>query len=205
MKLWQKILSGSVWLLGIAGGMYALMSYSYTQGEVTAPVPATWPEGSAIPFDPGKPALVMFIHPKCPCTRASLDELSDLLSHCQGLVRASVEVVRPPGAEADWVKTGLRQQASAIPGLSVRVDEDAKEAQLFHASTSGTTLLYDGEGHLLFNGGITSSRGHEGDNAGLLGLEDLLHGRKPAFNHVPIYGCSLTGKDSDDPKALCKR
>lgn len=199
-----QILAGSAWLLGIGCGMCYLMSYSYTKGNETGVVPGSWPAKSAIPTEAGQPNLVMFIHPKCPCTRASLDELAELLARDKDLVRAWVVIVKPPGAGANWAQTGLREQALSIPGVSVTIDEDGREASLFRVATSGVTVLYDRGGHLLFKGGITPSRGHEGDNGGLLGIDDLLHGRKAAFNTTPVYGCALADADPKGAPVSCK-
>ncbi len=191
MKTWHKLLSGGAWLVAIGYGMFALLTYSNTAGEYAGDAPNNWPVQSAIRFEPGKPRLVMFIHPKCPCTRASLNELASLMAHCQGLVETTVVLIRPPGADAAWEKTDLRRSAEAIPGVATQVDKGGREARLFQATTSGTIVLYDAGGRLLFSGGITSSRGHEGDNAGLLDIDELLHGRAVSQKRTLVFGCSL--------------
>ena len=38
--------------------------------------PARWPEASALVRNADGPTLVLFAHPKCPCTDASLAELA---------------------------------------------------------------------------------------------------------------------------------
>ena len=48
----------------------------------------------------------------------------------------------------------------------------AARRQRFGAETSGQTLLYDRDGRLLFSGGTTGSRGHDGDNAGFASHPD---------------------------------
>src|SRR5882762_1395641 len=71
------------WLAAIAAGFTALQSYSAKPGS------AGDPRNGASPFiaahqKPGRPLLVMAIHPECPCTDASLSELGDLLSRSHG-------------------------------------------------------------------------------------------------------------------------
>jgi hypothetical protein len=113
--------------------------------------------------------LLVFAHPHCPCTRATLAELSRLLAACQGLPaapRVLVVFVRPAGAAPGWERTETWEAASRLPGVTVLADADAKIARRFDAKTSGQVFLYDGAGRLRFCGGITGGRGHEGDNAG---------------------------------------
>jgi len=196
MKTWQKIVGVTVWLIAIAGGMFVLLAHTYTAAPDDGPAPKTWPAQCTIPTTPGKPTLVMFIHPKCPCTRATMTELAQLMSRGQGLVNANVMAVRPQGADANWVRTELCSEAAAIPGVTVRVDQDGLEARRFHASASGHVVLYDGGGQLLFSGGITIARGHEGDSTGLLAILDMLHGRTAAAQSAPVYGCPLLNSTS---------
>ena len=80
--------------------------------------------------------------------------------------------------------------ASTIPGVTIVRDDDGVEAARFHAS-SGATVLYDTQGRLLFSGGITSARGHEGDSAGLQRISSLLRTGKADRSDAPVYGCSM--------------
>lgn len=44
----------------------------------------------------------------------------------------------------------------------------------FGAYTSGQVMLYDTDRRLAFNGGITGSRGHEGNNKGRQAITDWI-------------------------------
>jgi hypothetical protein len=79
---------------------------------------------------------------------------------------AQIERVKPLGAGGDWDDKSLRRSAEAIPGVKVVFDPDCVEARRFGAETSGHTFLFGADGRLLFNGGITASRGRSGNNAG---------------------------------------
>jgi hypothetical protein len=107
---------------------------------------------------------------------------------------ASVEVVfvKPEGAGPDWSHTALRQQAAAIPGVRL-IDDDGTLARRLGAETSGYVVLYDARGELLFSGGITRSRGHEGESAGRQAILALLKGEAaaPVGARTPVYGCPL--------------
>src|SRR5262249_49195821 len=153
--------------------------------------PTRWPAGSHIQPATDRPTLVMLAHPRCPCTRASLGELALLMTRCQGLVQASVNFYKPAGEPDAWAQTDLWQSAAAIPGVSVRPDDDGREARCFHSSTSGQVLLYDAAGRLLFSGGITGARGHAGANAGRDALVALLTGGAAERAPHSVFGCAL--------------
>jgi hypothetical protein len=96
------------------------------------------------------------------------------------------------GSEANsWVRTDLWDSAESIPGVHAIKDPAGSFARQFGASTSGQTLLYSPARRLIFNGGITASRGHSGDNYGRGAILALLHGEKPARKAAPVFGCSL--------------
>ena len=131
-----------LWLAVVIGGTIELARYSNTPGN-DGPAPPAWPANSQIPFDAKRPTLVMFVHPHCPCTRASLGELEVLMARVPGRVSAHVVVLKPVGTATNWEKTDLWSTASSIPGVTVYVDIAGVEARRFHAETSGQTLLYD--------------------------------------------------------------
>jgi len=108
-----------------------------------------------------------------------------------GRLDARVVFYAPADAGEDWWKTDLWTSAAAIPGVAVLLDRDATESHRFHAETSGEALLYDGNGRLQFDGGITVARGHAGDNAGLAAIETLVHGDTNVRRQTPVFGCAL--------------
>jgi len=138
----------------------------------------------------------MLAHPHCPCTRASIGELARLMAQAQGRVTAYALFVKPAGSSDDWENTDLWRNAAGIPGVNVVVD-DGVEAQRFHAVTSGQTVLYDAEGHLLFSGGITGSRGHSGDNEGRSAIVSLLNTGEAERAETSVFGCPLFGTHSE--------
>jgi len=101
--------------------------------------------------------------------------------------------VKPAGLPEDWEQTDLWRRAAVIPGVDLTRDDDGAEARRFGAATSGQTVVYDGDGHLLFSGGITAARGHEGDNAGRSAIVSLLASRGAEPTSTPVFGCSLLG------------
>lgn len=135
----------------------------------------------------------MFVHPECPCTRASLHELSGLLARPAAGVSPVLVVMGPVNdAAGGWEHTALAASAGHIPGLTLFMDRDGAEAARFGAETSGHVVLYDPQGRLQFAGGITSSRGHVGDNVGLRTVERLLQHPAAAPAQHAVFGCPLT-------------
>ena len=151
-------------------------------------------------LDPSRPTLIMLVHPQCPCSRASLTELNRLAALCPSKANLWVLFLRPAGCPEAFADTDLRRQAQAIPGVSVATDDNGDAAKRLGAATSGETLLYAPDGRLLFHGGLTGSRGHEGDNPGLSAALARLRGEaSPAA--MPVYGCPLT---TDRTRSHCK-
>ncbi len=195
----------SCWLALVLAGSGLLLGYAGSSGQSGSPS-EKWPETNVITLDPVRPTLVMFIHPRCPCSRASIGELDQLIARSQGKLKTQVLFIRPEGTEEGWERTDLWTQAKAIPGIELVSDIDGKEARRFQIETSGQTLLYSADGTLLFQGGITKARGHYGDNDGLTALIELAGSQgstgKPK---TPVFGCELfeTGTRCQQPDKLC--
>lgn len=178
-----------VWVAAIVGGGATLLRYSGTAGAVT-PAPTSWPVASHV-SPQGDETIVMFAHPFCPCTNASLAELDRLLAATGK--RATVLFLDPSTEDENWRSSALVQRAQAIAGVTVGFDEGGAEAKLFGAHTSGHVVVYDARGALVYAGGITQARGHEGWAAGQQAVRDFLTGRDPGGLKAPTYGCALDG------------
>lgn len=184
------LLLGFLWLGGLGCGMAWINHYSEIPGPAGVP-PERWPAESKISRATGQPSLILFAHPQCPCTTATMGELELLMARAQGHLSAQVWFLKPENTPDNWTNTGLWHTAALIPGVSVHVDPAGREARRFHAATSGQVLLYGTDGHLLFQGGITESRGHAGDNAGRSAITDLALGQRTMVLQTPVFGCSL--------------
>jgi hypothetical protein len=180
----------AAWLLTVGAGMRMLWAYADTPGRPAAAQP-TWPAAASFSRDASGPVLVLFLHPQCPCSRATIAELSRLLASAPAPAAIYALVYRPVDAEAGWEHTDLWNSAAALPGVHVMTDVGGAQARVFGAFVSGQTLLYSATGSLLFSGGITDARGHEGDNPGRAALTSLLSGGTPAAAGTPVFGCYL--------------
>ncbi|MEY2574094.1 MAG: hypothetical protein QOJ87_2307 [Verrucomicrobiota bacterium] len=193
---------GATWMAALAFGARVMLKYETTAGPV-GPVAARWPSASIVPRPIDKPTLLMLAHPHCPCTRASIAELAQIMAHAYGKANAYVLFTKPPGTGPEWDDTDLRRTAAAIPGVTVLTDENGTEAARFGAETSGHVLVFDRSGTLTFSGGITGSRGHAGENAGESAVLAALTHEPIERERTPVFGCSLTGRASMPGGKLC--
>lgn len=180
-----------IWAVAVAIGFVCLFNYQTEVGKSGA-IPVTFPEFSQMATRPDQPTLIMFAHPRCPCTRASLGELARVVSRLQDEVRAYVVFYLPETMDPEWAATDLVTTALAIPGVDVLHDKGGLETRRFRVRTSGHVLLYDKLARLSFTGGITSARGHYGDNEGskeLLARATQSHSNITS-KHV-VFGCPI--------------
>jgi hypothetical protein len=177
------------WSLLVLAAFVAVARWEHRPGAWTPP-PQAWPASSPLARSTNELTLLVFVHPHCPCTRASLDELERIVARTQHRLAATVIFCAPEGAAPDWVRSDSWQRAHAIPSVSVFADANGLEARRFGARTSGATLLFDRDGRLVYRGGITGSRGHAGDNAGESAVLALVDGREAQASE-PVYGCAL--------------
>ena len=179
-----------LWLGAIAAGMAFLVSYSQKPGSV-GDAPEQWPVDAGLARPPGTASLVVFLHPECPCSRATVAELARVTARMPRPTEVTVCFLRPDEWTEAAVKGSLWQAAARIPGVKVRADLDGKIARRFGAETSGTIALYDAHGALAFFGGITEGRGHEGPNAAEDTLTRCLQGASNNNIRTRVYGCSI--------------
>jgi hypothetical protein len=192
-----------LWSAVIASGVFFALRYETTAAE-TRPAPGVAPADASAHvsahMSADGPELVMFVHPRCPCSRASLTELERLLARCDGRLRCRVAFVRPASCAPGWERTDLWDRAARIPGVRAVVDHGGEEARRFAARASGEAFLVMPDGRIAFHGGLTPGRGHEGDNVGRASVEAILAGRTPLQTECPVFGCGL-GVASRDRQA----
>ena len=181
-----------IWAAAATAGFAVLTRYKSTPGEQDG-APARWPVKSRLELAADRPTLVLFAHPHCPCTHASISELARLMARSSGRLAARIVIVRPEGVGQGWDDTELRRRAATVEGATVVLDEGGAESQRFQAAVSGFTVLYDADGTLRFAGGITSARGHEGDSFGQRRIAAVLAGTAADRSDAPVFGCSLVG------------
>ncbi len=186
---------GSLWILAITVGMFILMRYAHTP-SLAKTSGDQWPSHSQITLSKTAPTLIMFAHPHCACTRASIAELGKLVVHCKIKPKSYVLFLSPTSMPSDWEKTDLWHAANSVPGATVLSDINGVEAQKFNSYTSGQTIIYNTKGKLIFSGGITGARGQEGDNLGLNSAILSLQENSSKNQTASVFGCSLISSNS---------
>ena len=179
-----------IWSMGLAWGAISSFRYETTPGP-TETVRAQWPDATKCHLSKTRHTLVMFLHPRCFCSHASLNELSVLMSNCSGLVDAQILFLHPSTFGPNWSKTDMWQLANRIPNVELRADYDGAECQRFNANVSGEVFLFSPEGELEFHGGITPGRGHVGDNVGRSSIEAIVQKHTLQQDSTPVFGCLL--------------
>ena len=185
-----------LWLAGIFAGVFILLQFSQTPGE-QAEAPLRLPAKSRFSLEHktkalnNKPMLLVFLHPKCSCSRASLTELGRLMPRLIDKAAVYVSFTEFKGSADDWLVGDLWKMANEIPGVDVIVDRDGREAGLYDVRTSGQVLLYSESGELAFKGGLTAARGHEGDSAGRGEILAWFEDRRHPLAAVNTFGCEI--------------
>ena len=175
------------WATIVASGFAALEIHANRPGE-SGKAPVHHPEAKS-------PHLFVFLHPKCPCSQATVAELDRIASSRVGALDTTVYLYAPRDKGKAWAMSGLFDQASRIPGCRVVLDENGLISRKMGARTSGQTVLYGAKGDLIFSGGITASRGHEGDSVGKDSILSYCETGKVPIASAPVFGCSLGLQD----------
>jgi hypothetical protein len=184
----------ALWSAAVIAGIQRIWSYQNTPGEQVS-VPTTWPGSSLVSIDRERSTVMMFVHPLCSCTRASLIEFREALNVMNRPPAVWIVLLSPQGIVKDW-NEHIAAIAQRIPEATIVTDVEGEAAHRFGASTSGHVVVYDHAGELMFSGGITEGRGHVGENQGRRDLIAALRGGDHDHDHEhPIFGCGL-----DDPE-----
>ncbi len=183
------------WLAACLCGLILLQRYEATAGTAGT-VPSARPEHRS--------SLIMFAHPRCPCTRASLNELAVVIASRPRFESVRVVFTVPDDAPCEWLQTDLVRQAKGMTGVEVVIDAGGRLSSQSGAETSGYTLLYDEGGHLKFSGGITRLRGHEGPNTGRIAVIALGQKITEPRQQTPVFGCPLVDTTTDMRNAICR-
>lgn len=187
-------------LIGLVG-YTGLIAYGGTPGRLGSS-PSDWPNFAPLARMSNRPTLLVFIHPNCPCSQATLSELERLLAEIKNPVQLTILLTCPSNPEPSWSESSLARRCYGVPGAEVVIDSDGRMAERFAAATtSGECILYAADGKRLFQGGITSGRGHEGESFGRIAIRSLLGGLAVERARQPVFGCELVKTNSPAQQA----
>ncbi|MAT69365.1 MAG: hypothetical protein CMJ58_07535 [Planctomycetaceae bacterium] len=192
----------TLWLGLCLYGLASLLAYSQTPGLSARPPHRTNVDVPR-PADSSCYELVVAIHPHCPCTRATLEQLSRILRATQKQLRVTALFYCPGDVPDSFVETDLLSTAQSLPGTTIVIDLDGAQAARFQMYTSGATVLYAPSGEPVFFGGITVSRGHAGDCLGTDAVIAAVNRQERLATHTNVYGCPLRAPDACLEGAYC--
>lgn len=190
IKKFILVLFVTIWAILLGIGFVWMADYTSRPGlpaKFNAKIPAEYFQKST----ENLPQLFLFLHPKCSCSLATLSELEHLVADNQNRLEITVFFYKPVEESDDWVKTNLWYRTRRISPVKI-VILTGDEIEKFGVITSGQTLLYDGDENLIFSGGITVARGHEGKSIGREAIENYLQARNISVRETPVFGCLLT-------------
>lgn len=197
------LLGTLLWGAGVVGGFAWLGGYETTPGEAGAPARA-WPDDAGLGLDARRPTMVVFLHPRCPCSRATAEGVERLAARHGGAARLFAVFFRPEGSAPAWADTALRARFAAIAGCTSVDDPGGRLAWRFGARTSGHVAAFDARGARLFVGGITAARGRTGANVHEAALERALVAGAADPEPHPVFGCPL-GSPARAREEACPR
>ncbi|MCE9561457.1 MAG: hypothetical protein K8U57_05330 [Planctomycetes bacterium] len=192
----------AIWLGVVIAGFAAWERYDTTPGT-SGDVPTSQPPSGF------KWEVVMFVHPHCPCTRASLAELDGVAREIGPEVSVRIAFVIPADTPEDWERGRTWDRARELGFARVSRDVGGSEALRTGATTSGLVVVFNAAGEVVFRGGITRARGRDGDSPGRRAIGAILAGRQPELGETPVFGCPLFGLSkcakSDESEMPCRR
>lgn len=174
----------AVWLVLVCGMYGIVVAYMSSAGEsnsVTVDNSDSQSDSSVI--------VRIFLHPECPCSKTSLEELReiDFPSH----IRIVAYFVVPEEYNDAWAMQDLWQLAGTVPSLERVLDHKGIITSKYAVKTSGHVIVEKTPKSIVFSGGITIGRGHRGNNQGKTAVDKLVHGYNSHVSQTPVFGCAL--------------
>lgn len=139
----------------------------------------------------GELRVIVAIHPRCPCTRTTLNELRRLLTEATISVQCTVLIAIPEDQSSAWLASATVDAAKRLPNTQLIPDANSNRASQLGLDISGQILVIGDDAGVLFSGGITAGRSCTTDNIGSESLARLLNGNATLPLSTPTFGCRL--------------
>src|SRR5258708_33732155 len=97
----MKPLLIATWAIAVVSGLAMLWSYQGQRGR-TGQAPGYFPHDVSILPAHNQFNLILSLHPHCPCSCATVEELSKILAHTGASMRVHILMFAPAGADASW-------------------------------------------------------------------------------------------------------
>ncbi|MGC3990136.1 MAG: hypothetical protein QM796_10740 [Chthoniobacteraceae bacterium] len=92
----------AMWACAVVTGFALVTRYEVKPGRAEI-VPAQWPQNLPVHPDGTRQNLLLFAHPQCVCTRATLTELEQILETHPGQLQVTVLMWAPSDLGEAWV------------------------------------------------------------------------------------------------------
>ncbi len=190
-----------VWLVFVIVGYGLMIGYGGTAAR-EVPVVSVMP-GHVKTLSENN--LLVCLHPQCPCSQATVAELEKIIARtASSHYSCNIYLSIPDGKTSVFADgpllRSLENLKARYPARTFNIIFDGSDqlSKQLLARTSGHVFLFDEKGKRLFDGGITSERGHAGDNLGADFIVTCLEKdniKTPL--RTPVFGCSLENNDKN--------
>src|SRR4051812_23804728 len=117
---WTWLLACIGWCGLAAFGYAILLRYSFANGNAS-PAPRIIPSSLAASSPPGRPQLFVALHPRCPCSRATVRELAKILTRTAFTAQTTVLMYRPEKETDSWMEGPLLRECRRM-NCQIRAD-----------------------------------------------------------------------------------
>jgi hypothetical protein len=189
------IFGTALWLAAGSFLYTKMMAFETRAGLGSLHAALWWPLASGLKLGRDERTLLVFLHPKCTCSQATVAQIVKLKERARNGFRIILAVWQPASSDGSWdslTPLGVDQ----LSDYQVAWDRGGRLAGLFDAHTSGQIFIYEKDGRLVFAGGATSSRGGADEGPSLAALESLLQEKGNSYSvglrSMPVFGCSFS-------------
>lgn len=208
----EKLILGTLALISLVG-FGVLTDYSVRPAPPsTVKTSLSSLDLNAMELDQDERSCVfLFYHPHCPCTLATARNLERLRSAIKVPVSIHAYAFCPSAAAVQWIESETTRTLQGIEDLTVFPDYGGQKCREYGALTSGQVCVYSPAGQLVFSGGLSSGRGHEGENISTRHfIEQLNDQTKSNCIYQPVFGCHILptsshGQSNENFKPLSSR
>lgn len=185
----------SIWVGSIIWSTKAMLIFQFTPGKM-GKVFNDFPQKSKLVLDQTLPTLILFLHPKCTCSKASVEEIKIIKSSIKKEFKL-IAVVQTASLKLTDELEKLKEELSTLPHSTIVNDSYSFETNLFSVKTSGQIYIYSSFGELIYTGGSTSSRGTSSPSELRRTIASILETNKKPHQLITksIYGCEMDNKN----------
>ncbi|GIX00102.1 MAG: hypothetical protein KatS3mg111_3434 [Pirellulaceae bacterium] len=179
-----------LWGSSIVWGVSRVLNYSFSGDYPTESSPDAVGEMATSTADFH---VLVFVHPKCPCSMATIDNLGRLLPRCPANYAVTAIVFVPEGKDKEWAtETATFAALERLPHTRIEFDTGGTRIRQWNVRRSGHVIVKAPDGSVAFSGGITLERGHAGESLGTVSMMRVLMQQSPPARAVPVFGCTFS-------------